>query len=93
MILFFSCRELEERKKLDCNDPVDTYCLHQCYMHLMKAALEKFSFDWNHHNIKVAGSMSPTHLQFVGKHNLQRRAGLEGIHFPELDEVYFKYFN
>ncbi len=53
----------------------------------MKSALLEFTSSWNHHNVQTAGLMTPTHLFCVGTHNIQRRAGLEGIHFPELDEV------
>ncbi len=82
-------RDLEGKGQLDSSNPVDIYCLHQCYSHLIKAALLDFFNMWNHHNVQTAGQMTPTHLFYVGIHNIQRRAGLEGIHFPELDEVAF----
>lgn len=83
---------MESDGKLNCSIPVDIYCLHQCYMHLIKDALAKFLSKWNHHPISTAGHLTPTHLQYVGLHAIQRRSGLEGIHYPELDEVKFNFY-
>lgn len=78
---------MEANGKLNSKNPVDIYCLHMCYMHLMKDALAEFTNKWNKHKISVAGKLTPNQLFMVGTHKIQRQAGLEGMHFPELDDV------
>jgi len=80
---------MEAEGQLNIHDSVDIYCLNECFMPLIKNALAEFTRMWNRHKITTAGVMSPIQLNMIGLFKIQRRAGLEGEYFKELEEVSF----
>ncbi len=83
---------MEKERVMNPTSEIDMYCLHQCFMPLMKNLLKMWREDWNHN--KTRSEMAPSALKIVGQLALRSRAATEKAYFPELDQViFFSHFN
>lgn len=79
-------RDLESNCNLDQNSNFDLYCLHLCFIHLMKSHLKERRENWNYHN-SIKTTNAPRQLFLIGLMSLKIRAGIDKAYYPELDQV------
>ena len=75
---------MEKEGSLDPASDIDVYCLHQCYMPLLKNSIKEMRLDWNEN--KAVSEMTPRALTFLGQLALKSRAAIDKVHYVELDQ-------
>lgn len=79
--------DLENQGSLDPKNELDLFCLHYCFLHILKEAIQTFAESWNLHGIATVRNKNPDLLFFLGLESLHKSGESEGILYTELDQV------
>lgn len=80
-------RKMKLSGHLDQDSNLDLYCLHLCFINLIKSHLKECRQNWN--NRPSSKALTPLQLFHMGLMSLRTRALFDKAHYPELDQVTF----